>query len=306
MKFVSAPVDVVAEPFATLPAELHYRGEPNEWVRTTRPGQHLHSFFDGCCFDARGNLWLADVPYGRLFCLDPAGQWSLAHQYDGEPHGLALLPNGTFVIADYRLGLLGCDPSNGVISTVCERVNSERFRGLSDVKRAPNGDLWFTDPGRSSLSDPTGRVFRLRAGQAQPEVVLANVPYPNGLALSADGSMVYLAVTRSNSVWRMLANAPDPVYPMAGIFLQLSGGLGPDGISVDKAGHVAVAQGQAGRAYVFTLLGDCIARVRTPEGTWTTNVCFSPDERFLYLIDAQRGAISRTEMSSLSTLGSAI
>jgi len=303
MKFVSAPLDVVAEPFARLPAEFHHRGEPNEWVRTTRPGQRLHSFFDGCVFDAEGNLWLADVPYGRLFRIDPAGRWSLAHHYDGEPHGLALLPRGNFVIADYRFGLLDFDPKAGAISVVCERVNSERFRGLSDVKRAPNGDLWFTDPGRSSLSDPTGRVFHLRTGQTHPEMVLANVPYPNGIALNADGSSVYVAATRSNAVWRLLAEAPDPVFPMAGIFLQLSGGLGPDGIAIDRAGHIAVAQAQAGRAYVFSPVGDCVACIRAPEGTWTTNVCFSPDDRWLYLVEAQCGAISRIDMSSLSTPG---
>jgi gluconolactonase len=46
--------------------------------------------------------------------------------------------------------------------------------------------------------------------------MLANVPYPNGVALSPDGRFVYLAATRANAVWRLLADAPDPVYPMVG------------------------------------------------------------------------------------------
>ncbi len=49
-----------------LPDDLHYQGEPNEWVRITRPGQRLHSFIEGAAFDREGNLWLVDVPYGRI------------------------------------------------------------------------------------------------------------------------------------------------------------------------------------------------------------------------------------------------
>jgi hypothetical protein len=38
---------------------------------------------------------------------------------------------------------------------------------------------------------------------------------------------------------------------MVGTWVQLSGGLGPDGLAVNADGFVAVAHGQAGRAWVF-------------------------------------------------------
>jgi gluconolactonase len=290
---IPTPIDIEAELFARLPPALHYAGEPTDWVRTTRPGLRLHSFLEGPCFDAAGDLWLVDVPYGRLFRVSPAGDWSLAHQYDGEPHGLAPMAGG-FAIADYRRGLLAFDPAGGAIRVLCDRINTESFRGLGDIKAAPSGDLWFTDPGRSSLSDPTGRLFRLRAGETKPELVLANVPYPNGIAFSPDGALVYLAATRSNAVWRLLADAPDPVHPMVGAFLTLSGGLGPDGLATDAGGRLAVAQAQAGRAYLFNPLGDLLARIVTPGGRWTTSVAFGPDGR-LYIVEAETGSIFRTD-----------
>jgi gluconolactonase len=292
-------LDIVAEPFARLPQALHYTGEPNDWVRTTRPGQRLHSFLEGPCFDDKGHLWLVDVPYGRIFSVAPDGTWTLAHAYDGEPHALAWLPDGNLVVADHRHGLMTLEPSAGRMAALCNRINTEAFRGLGDLTRAPNGDLWFTDPGRSSLSDPTGRLLRLRAGQRQPELVLANVPYPNGVALSPDGKLVYLAATRANAVWRLLADAPDPVYPMAGTYIQLSGGLGPDGLAVDGSGRLAVAHAQAGRAFLFDAIGDPIARIRTPGGNWTTSVAFSPDGRSLFIVEAQSGSIFRAELAQL-------
>lgn len=296
---MTACLDTDAEVFATLPESLHHRGEPNEWVRVTRPGARLHSFLEGPVFDDAGRLWCVDVPYGRIFSVDSRGGWTLAYAGDGQPHGLARMDDGTFAVADYRHGLLRFDPSSGTMATICEGVNSERFRGLGDISRAANGDLWFTDPGRSSLSDPTGRLFRLRAGATAPDLVLSNVPYPNGVATSPDGRLVYLAATRANAVWRLLADAPDPVYPMVGVWVQLSGGLGPDGLAVRADGFVAVAHGQAGRAWVFDPLGDPVARVRTPGGAWTTAVAWHPDGRRLAIVDAQTGSIYTADLAGV-------
>ena len=294
---MSAFLDIDAEVFAALPEALHWHGEPNEWVRVTRPGARLHSFLEGPQFDEDGRLWCVDVPYGRILAIDARGDWTLAHAGDGQPHGLARIDGGAFAVADYRHGLLRFDPAHGTMAPICEGVNSERFRGLGDVTRAPNGDLWFTDPGRSSLSDATGRLFRLRAGSTAPELVLANVPYPNGVATSRDGRLVYVAATRANAVWRLLADAPDPVYPMAGTWVQLSGGLGPDGIAVHDSGLVAVAHGQAGRAWIFDALGDPVARVATPGGSWTTAVAWHPDGRRLAIVEAQTGSIYMADVS---------
>ena len=288
-----------AEPFTALPPSLHWQGEPNDWVRTTRPGQRLHSFLEGPCFAADGTLHLVDVPYGRIFAVSPGGEWRLMHAYDGEPHGLARHPDGGLAVCDYGAGLLHLNLATGAMRPLCARVNTERFRGLGDITAAPDGSLWFGDPGRSSLSDPTGRLFRLRPGATSPDLVLANVPYPNGVALSPDGRFVYLAVTRANAVWRLLADAPDPVFPMAGLFVQLSGGLGPDGLAVDRAGRLAVAHAQAGRAWLFDPLGDPICRIDISGGTWVTAVCFTPDGRDLLIVEAQQGALHRFALDRL-------
>ncbi len=293
---LSPPQDIEAELFTRLPEDLHYRGEPNDWVKATRPGQRLHSFIEGPSFDDQGRLWLVDVPYGRIFRIDPEGTWTLAHAYDGEPHGLARLPDGCYAVADYRHGLLKLDPEAGSVETICGRINTERFRGLGDLTRAPNGDLWFTDPGRSSLTDPTGRLFRLRQGETRPELILQNIPYPNGVALGPDGKLVYLSVTRANAIWRFMAEAPDPVYPMVGTYIQLSGGLGPDGLAVDRHGRLAVAHAQAGRAWLFDKWGDPIARIRTPGGSWTTSVAFTPDGLGLMILDAETASIYRVAL----------
>lgn len=283
--------------FALLPESLHWTGEPTDWVRVTRPGQRLHSFLEGACFDGTGTLWLVDVPYGRIFRIGPGRHWELAQSYEGEPHGLKRFGDG-FALVDYRHGLMTFDPATGGTAVLATGINTERFRGLSDLAVAADGDIWFTDSGRTSLSDPTGRLFRRRV-DGRLDLVLANLPYPNGVALSPDGRFVYVAATRANAVWRLLADAPDPVWPMVGVFLHLSGGLGPDGLAVDADGRIAVAQAQAGRVYLFDASGDPLAEIRLPD-PWTTSVAFGPDQH-LYIVEARQGAVWRVSLEGLAS-----
>ena len=73
-------LELEAKIFTTLPPELHYGGEPNEWVWLTRPGTRLHSFLEAPRFDALGTLRCVDVPYGRLFITE--AQIGLIHVDD--------------------------------------------------------------------------------------------------------------------------------------------------------------------------------------------------------------------------------
>jgi gluconolactonase len=296
------PAPIVASAlFTRLPEALHHKGEPSPWARMTRPGQPMHSFIEGAFFDGDGALWLTDVPYGRIFRIDPDSGWHLAHHYDGEPHAMRFAPDGRPIVVDCRHGLLELTGRDST-RLLSGGLPDQPFLGLSDMAFAPDGTLWFTDSGRTSLSDPRGRVYR-RSAAGELRLVLDNIPYANGIALSPDGAHVYLAATRANEVWRFSADLPEAGAPMTGTFLHLSGGLGPDGLCVNGEGWLAVAQAQAGRAYVFDALGDPLAEVRLPEGLWTTSVAFHPDDqRRLTITDAQLGGV---HVADLSTLGAA-
>ncbi|WP_297770554.1 SMP-30/gluconolactonase/LRE family protein [uncultured Roseovarius sp.] len=288
-------IRLTAEPALILPEEHRHRGEPSDWAKMTRPGQPMHSFLEAAFFDEDRNLWLSDVPYGRVFRVSPEGDWQLVHRIDGEPHAMRIAPDGRHIAVDYRHGLIeltGPD-SFSVLSTGLE---GQPFLGLSDMCYGADGTLWFTDSGRTSLSDPTGRVYCLTpAGDLR--LLLDCVPYSNGICLSPDGAWLYIAVTRANQVWRLSARLPDSGQPMVGTFLHLSGGLGPDGLATNVRGWLAVAQAQAGRAYVFDALGDALAEVRLPEGQWTTSVTFHPDTpNRLYIVDAQTGSVFTSDI----------
>ncbi len=274
-----------------LPTALHHIGSPSAWARMTRPGETMHSFLEGIVFDDNDCMWLADVPYGRIFKVNPAGTWTLVHADDGEPHSLRPLADGRFAVVDYSKGLQAFDPKSNRLEPLATDFNGRPFLGLSDLTVSSKGDIWFTDSGRTSLSDPRGALY-CRQADGKLSCLLEMIPYPNGVVLSPGEDLVYVAVTRANAVWRLKTNGAE-TPPMVGLYVQLSGGLGPDGLAMSHNGFLAVAHAQAGRALVFDPRGDMIAEIRTPLGTTTTSVAFDRHNN-LYIVEAQSGSVYKS------------
>ena len=136
----------------------------------------------------------------------PDGTWSLVCEYDGEPNGLAHNPDGRVLTTDYRCGLMALDPAPGRVMPLLARRNVESFKGLKDLAIASTGDVYFTDQGQTGPHDPTGRVFRLNT-DGRLDCLMENLPIPNGLALSPEEDVLYVAVTRDKAVWRARSGA---------------------------------------------------------------------------------------------------
>ena len=173
-------------------------------------------------------------------------------------------------IADYKNGLPALDVASGEIRAVLARRNAERFKGLNDLTFALNGDLYFTDQGQTGLHDPTGRVYRLR-GNGQLDCLVGNGPSPNGLVLHPSENVLFVAMTRDNSVWR-LPLLPDGSTAKVGRFAQFYGISGPDGMAMDERGNLVVAHASLSAAIVLSPDGEPIARIASfaaaPSPTW--------------------------------------
>jgi gluconolactonase len=256
-----------------------------------RGGAPTPCFLEGPSFDREGNLYVVDVPYGRVFRVSPGAEVELVAEYDGEPNGLKVHRDGRVFITDFRRGLMLLEPRSGRVTTLLERPDLNAFKGLNDLVFGSNGDLYFTDQGMTGLHDPTGRLFRLRA-DGRLEVLLDNVPSPNGLVLNREETLLYLAVTRGNCVWRVPL-LPGGGVTKVGVFVQLSGGLaGPDGLALDEQGNLAVAHVGFGTVWLFSPLGEPLYRIRSCAGLATTNLAYGgPDRRTLFITESETGSI---------------
>ena len=167
---------------------------------------------------------------------------------------------------------------------------------MNDLVFDAEGNLYFTDQGQSGLHDPSGRLYRLRP-DGRLDLLLANVPSPNGVALSPDGRVLYLAVTRGNCVWRVPL-LPDGSVAKVGQFFTSYGPSGPDGLAVDDQGRLLVANPGLGLVWVLNHRAEPVQVLRGVPGSSLTNLAFGgADRRTLYVTDSTHGRILRARLA---------
>ncbi|HEX7889951.1 MAG TPA: SMP-30/gluconolactonase/LRE family protein [Ramlibacter sp.] len=296
MLLLQSPQMRELEPFTSMP-EAFRRRERSAWADANRGGAITDSFLEGPVFDDDGNLYVTDIPWGRIFRIDPQGVWSLVAEYDGEPNGMKFLAPGRLLITDYKNGLMQLDVATGRVTPFLERRNSERFKGVNDLVFDAVGNLYFTDQGQSGMHDPTGRLYRLRPN-GQLDLLVHNVPSPNGVALSPDGHVLYLAATRGNCVWRVPL-LPDGSVSKVGQFFTSYGPSGPDGLAVDERGRLLVANPGLGYVWVLDRFAEPELVLTGKRGASLTNLAFGgADRKTLYVTDSTHGTVLRTRMDA--------
>ncbi len=279
---------IPTEVFAELPQKLRKSGTPSERLAAGKSPTPAGSFLEGPSFDRAGNLYVVDLAFGRIFRVSPKGEFSVEIEYDGEPNGIAIHKDGRIFVADHKHGIVTL--KDGKIVPVVSRYHQQTFKGVNDLTFDPEGNLFFTDQGTTDLADPSGCVYRYTAGGVLQQIA-NKLPSPNGLVFSEN--QLYVAVTRANAVWR-LPFAKDGTVVRMGVYLQLSGGRGPDGMAADEKGGLAVAHIGFGVVWIFDERGEPQYRVQGCRSELVTNVAYRGNE--LYITDSGSGCILRAKV----------
>jgi len=299
MMYLDTPPKLIpTQVFSAMPDEFR-RKVRTEWADANRPGAMTDCFIEGPSFDASGNLYIVDIPFGRIFKVSPDRKWSLVVEYDGWPNGLKISRDGRILVADYRHGIMELDARAGRMQKILTSRNSESFRGCNDLHIAGNGDIYFTDQGQTGLHDPTGRVYRLSTSGRLDCLIDTGIS-PNGLVLDPAEAVLFVAMTRDNAVWRM-PFMKDGSVSKVGRFCSMFGPSGPDGMTVDKDGRLFVAHASLGHVFVFAPNGECIARIKSCAGQSCTNVAIGGAKRDrLYITESVTGTVLVADISGLS------
>lgn len=290
MSLFAAPQIIETEVFAEVPAKLRIKSINQERIAAGKSPTPAGCFLEGPAFDRKGNLYVVDLAFGRIFSIDRKGKFDVFVEYDGEPNGIAIHKDGRVFVADHKHGIVAFD-ARGRMTPIVSRYHAQAFKGVNDLYFDHKGNLYFTDQGVSDLADPTGCVYCLSDGTLHQ--LASCVPSPNGLVLDKAGKVLYVAATRANAVWRM-PFAGDGLVVRMGVQIQLSGGRGPDGMAMDEADGLAVAHPDMGAVWLFNRRGEPMYRVQSCRSDVLTNCAYQGNT--LYITDSESGCVLRAEV----------
>jgi len=249
---------------------------------------------EGPAFDHDGNLFFVDWLTSTIRKATPDGQITEFFNTGGVPAGLAFHPDGSLYLADEGddiHGLMRITP-DGETTILVNEYEGVPLNGANDLVLDANGVVYFSDPWRTSLENPVGGFYRYFP-DGTLEQLDTGLAFPNGVALTKDGSAVILAETMRNRLLRYAIDADGTVGPRTH-WVDTYEPSGPDGMAFDDAGNLYVAHFNGSAVDVLDSHGHFVRNIAIP-GPSVTNVAFGgPDGKTLVITEVETGTIYRT------------
>ncbi len=251
---------------------------------------------EGPAFDADGNLFFVDWLTSSIRKATPDGEVSEFFNTGGIPAGLAFHLDGSLYVADEGddiHGLMRITP-DGQATILVNEYEGKPLNGANDLVFDANGVAYFSDPWATSLDNPVGGFYRYFP-DGRLEQLDTGLAFPNGVALTADGSAVILAETMRNRLLRYAIHPDGSVGPRTH-WADTYEPSGPDGMAMDEAGNLYVAHFSGSGVDIFDSTGVLTGKIDVP-GAQVTNCAFGgADGRTLVITEVSTGSVFRTRV----------
>ena len=240
------------------------------------PGESWKLVADGCQFtegptvNANGEVFFNNVPNSKTYKIGPDGKASLFVEDSKRGDGQAFGPDGRLYAVAGGIDQIVAYGADGKQIKI-----ADGFRG-NDLVVRHDGRIYVTNPGWNG-TDPS-RVWLINSA-GEKQVVDTGLKFSNGIALSPDQSLLYVADSRTHWVYSYQIQADGTLAARQRYFHlhvpDAADDSGADGMRVDRDGRLYVATrmgiqvcDQAGRV-------NCI--IPTPNGK-VSNLCFGGAE----------------------------
>lgn len=276
-------------------------------------------FPEGPIAMADGSVILTEIKGQRLTRVKPDGSKETVVETGGGPNGAAIGPDGAIYITNnggsfewldvnglcipgptppsHTGGMIQrYDLKSGKLTTVYDSCDGKRLVGPNDLVFDKAGNIWFSDHG---CSTPDGRKFG-GIYYAKPDGSFISrqrdhLISPNGIGLSPDEKVVYLADTNLGRLWAFDVESPGvlaagPGFAPGRVVHNLDGYQLLDSLAVEAGGKVCVATIINGGITAFDPSGS-IEHFPFPDLV-VTNICFGgPDMRDAWITASSTGKL---------------
>lgn len=251
---------------------------------------------EGPAFDRYGNLFFVDWLASSIVKLTPLGDRSEFFNTGGIPAGLAFHPDGSLYVADEGdqiHGVMRITPG-GESQILVNEHDGRALNGANDLVFDRNGVLYFSDPWGSDAQNPVGGFYRFFP-DGRLEQLDSGLAFPNGVALNARESVVFLAETYRNRILRYPIDS-DGTVGSRDVWAEVALPPGADGMAFDENGLLYVAHFGGGTVDIFDPDGTVVDRIPIP-GEQPTNVAFGgPENKTLVITEVQTHAVYRVRL----------
>jgi gluconolactonase len=201
---------------------------------------------------------------------------------------------------DYSGGRIeAVDLRSGAVEVLYTETDKGPLKGPNDLVFDREGGFYFTDLGKVRAHEmDRGAVYYAKADGSLIREVVFPIFTPNGIGLSPDGRVLYVAETETARLWAFDLKGPGAIErhpfpsPYGGRLVVGLGGYNRfDSLAVDAQGNICVATLVNGGITIVSPDGSSVRHIPMPD-RWATNICFGgPDLRTAYITLSSTGRL---------------
>jgi len=275
-----------------------------------------------------GSVIFTEIEAGRVSRVTPDGKISLVANTGGGPNGLAIGPDGALYVtndggsftfrvvgglnvpgparADYKGGSIQrIDLKTGEATPLYTHCGDRILSSPDDLVFDREGGFWFTAYGVGFVDRKVyGGLYYATPDGKSITCARAQLLSPNGVGLSPDESVVYVADTLTGRLWAFdvagpgqLKPSPNPLAP-GRVVATLPGLQLLDSLKVEAGGVVCVATLLNGGITTFTPDGAVehfAIPADLPPDPFVSNLCFGgADMRDVWITASGTGRLYKT------------
>ena len=290
-RFCTNPLVAAVFVFLTPPNVLYSQDsiEPVGEIETVKEG---FAFTEGPAWDAKANaLYFTDIPNATIHRLSDDGVISVFTDDSKHANGLLIVPDGRMLACQMDGQMVQYDLKTAEFKPLAESYDGKRFNAPNDLITDKEGGVYFTDPlFRAPQPLPQGvqAVYYIGA-EGKVSRVTEDLPAPNGIGLSPDGTELYVIPSRQAEMLVYDVSGPGELSN-GRTFCRLTqpegkDDTGGDGMAMDVRGNLYITTNLG--VEIFSPAGKKLGLVKFPQQP--ANVTFGGEDRKTMYVTARTG-----------------
>jgi gluconolactonase len=233
-------------------------------------------FTEGPIWTLDQNLIFSDIPANVLYVWD-GKELKVWREKSNNANGNTLDLEGNLITCEHGSRTVTRTDKTGKVTILAATYEGKKLNSPNDITVHRSGVVFFTDPpygiSRDQQEQLKNGVYRLdQSGKIT--MILDSLDRPNGIVLSPDEKILYIADTAQNAIFAMKVDEKG----MASEPKRFADSRNPDGLRMDLAGNLWVAAGNG--VQIIAPNGKEIGVLALPEPP--ANLTFGEDGQTLF------------------------